>query len=272
MDGDRTTSGADPASGREHVRLERRRRVALVTLDRPARLNAFAAATNRRLLALLDEIARDEAIRVVVVTGAGRAFCAGADLKVLGEAAGVRDDDWGSPRGMLDAVLRLRTLPQASVCAVNGVAAGAGFGLALATDLRIASNAAHFVASQIRTAQVPDAGLTWFLPRMVGLERALRIALLADPIPAEEALALGLVGEVVEPDALLPRALELAERLAALPRTAARLTREVIRRGAESDLAAALDGELEALVAANRDPDVAEAVRAFAEKRPPRFR
>ncbi|MEW6270174.1 MAG: enoyl-CoA hydratase-related protein [Thermodesulfobacteriota bacterium] len=265
-------SGGPSMAEHAHVVLERRGPVALLTLNRPERLNAFAAATNRRLLALLDEVARDESVRAVLLTGAGRGFCAGADLKALAGVDGARDDDWGSPRGMMDAVARLRSLPQPSACAVNGVAAGAGFGLALAADLRVASRAARFVASQIRTAQVPDAGLSFFLPRLVGEERALRIALLADPIDAPEALALGLVGEVVEPDELVPRALALAERLAALPRTAARLTREVVRRGAESDLEAALDAEYQALVEANRDPDVAEAVRAFVEKRPPRFR
>jgi len=256
----------------EHVLLERRDRVALVTLHRPERLNAFAAATNRRLLGVLGEVAADDGIRAVVLTGAGRGFCAGADLKALGGGDGPRDDDWGSPRGMLDAVLRIRELPQPSVCAVNGVAAGAGFGLALATDLRVASSAARFVASQIKTAQVPDAGLTWFLPRLVGMERALRVTLLADEISATDALALGLVGEVVEPEALLATGLALAERLAALPRTAARLTREAMYRGAENDLATALDAEYQALLAASRDPDVAEAMRAFVERRAPRFR
>jgi len=256
----------------EHVLLERHGAVAVLTLNRPARLNAFAAATNRRLIGLLDEIARDEAIRAVVLTGAGRGFCAGADLKALAGADGPRDDDWGCPRGMIDLPLRLRALPQPSVCAVNGVAAGAGFGLALATDLRVASSDARFVAAQIRTAQVPDAGLTYILPRLLGTERALRAALLAEPIAAEEALALGIVGEVVAPDLLLSHSLELAGRLAALPRLATRLTRAAIYRALDRGLETALSFEFEALVEASRDPDVAEAVRAFVEKRPPRFR
>lgn len=254
------------------VLVERRGAVAVLTLNRPERLNAFAAPLNRRLVALLAEIAHDPAVRAVVLTGAGRGFCAGADLKTMAGADGVRDDDWGSPRGMIDLPLLLRDLPQPSVCAVNGVAAGAGFGLALATDLRVASSAARFVAAQIRTAQVPDAGLTWLLPRLLGDERAARVCLLADEIDAPQALALGLVGEVVAPDTLLPRALDLAERLAALPAHAARLTRRALRHGAIADLESALAFEYDALLEANRDPDVAEAVRAFAEKRAPRFR
>ncbi len=256
----------------EHVLLERRGTVAVLTLNRPERLNAFAAPTNRALIAHLDAIRRDDGVRAVLLTGAGRGFCAGADLKALGGADGTRDDDWGSPRGMIDLPLLLRELPQPSVCAVNGVAAGAGFGLALASDLRVASTGASFVAAQIRTAQIPDAGLTWFLPRLLGVERAARVCLLAETIGATEAHALGLVGEVVDPDELMPRALALAERLAALPRTAVRLTRAALAHGATSDLAGALQREYEGLIEANRDPDVAEAVRAFSEKRPPRFR
>ena len=256
----------------EHVLLERHGAVAVLTLNRPERLNAFAAPTNRALVAHLDAIRRDEGVRAVLLTGAGRGFCAGADLKALGGADGPRDDDWGSPRGMIDLPLLFRDLPQPSVCAVNGVAAGAGFGLAVATDLRVASSNASFVAAQIRTAQIPDAGLTWILPRLLGAERAARVCLLAETIAAEDARALGLVGEVVAPEDLMPRALALAQQLAALPRTAVRLTRQALWRGLTSDLGGALQVEYDGLIEANRDPDVAEAVRAFGEKRPPRFR
>lgn len=255
----------------DDVLLERDGRVALVVLNRPQRLNAFTAETARCTWAVLDEIAGDDRLRAVVLTGAGRAFCAGADLKALGRSDGVRDDDWGSPRGMIDFVSRLRALPQPSIAAVNGVAAGAGFGMALAADLRVAAEGASFVAAQVRTAQVPDAGLTWFLPRMIGLERALRVCLLGRPIPAAEALALGLVGEVVPDADLLPRALELAREIASGPKAAIRLSRRAVIEGAESDLESALAREHRALVEANRSPDVAEAIRAFVEKRAPRF-
>ncbi|MBY0278815.1 enoyl-CoA hydratase/isomerase family protein, partial [Candidatus Binatia bacterium] len=187
------------------VLLERHGAVAILTLNRPERLNAFAASTSRALVAHLDAVRRDDTIRAVLLTGAGRGFCAGADLKALGGADGTRDDDWGSPRGMIDLPLLLRDLPQPSVCAVNGVAAGAGFGLAMATDLRVASTRASFVAAQIRTAQIPDAGLTWILPRLLGAERAARVCLLADTIGAQQAHALGLVGEVVPPEELPAR-------------------------------------------------------------------
>jgi 2-(1,2-epoxy-1,2-dihydrophenyl)acetyl-CoA isomerase len=254
------------------VLLERHGAVAILTLNRPERLNAFAASTSRALVAHLDAVRRDDTIRAVLLTGAGRGFCAGADLKALGGADGTRDDDWGSPRGMIDLPLLLRDLPQPSVCAVNGVAAGAGFGLAMATDLRVASTRASFVAAQIRTAQIPDAGLTWILPRLLGAERAARVCLLADTIGAQQAHALGLVGEVVPPEELPARALALAEQLAGLPRTAVRLTRAALAAGMTSDLGSALQREYDGLIEANRDPDVAEAVRAFAEKRPARFR
>lgn len=251
------------------VLLERRGKVAVVTLNRPERLNAFAPSTARALWGALDAIAADDGLRAVVLTGAGRGFCAGADLKALADGA---DSDWGSRRGMIDIPLRLRDLPQPSICAINGVAAGAGFGVALAADLRVASEEASFIAAQIRTAQVPDAGLTWFLPRLVGSEHALRIALSGRAIPAREALDLGLVGEVVPSARLLERALELAGEIAAGPALATRLARRAIHRGAEIGLDEALDGEFAALVEANRDPDVGEAIRAFIEKRSPRFR
>ena len=143
--------------------------------------------------------------------------------------------------------------------------------MALAADLRIASTDASFIAAQIRTAQVPDAGLTWFLPRLLGTEAALRVALSGRAIPAAEALASGLVGEVVPAAELLPRARALALEIAAGPRLATRLTRRAILLGAESDLEAALEEEYRALVEANRDPDVAEAIAAFVAKRAPRF-
>lgn len=250
------------------VLLERRGRVALLTLNRPERLNAFAAATARCLWPLLDEVAADDEIRVLVLTGAGRGFCSGADLKALGSG----DTDWGSRRAMIDVPARLQALPQISIAAVNGVAAGAGFGIALGCDLRIASEDASFLAAQIKTAQVPDAGLTYFLPRLVGVERALRIALGGRPIPAREALELGLVGEVVAPDVLLERALALADEIARGPRLATRLTRRAIQHGASSTLEEALEEEYRALIEAHGDPDTSEAIRAFVEKRPPRFR
>ena len=247
-------------------------RVCTITLNRPERLNAWTRQMHLDLREALHRAGADPEVRAIILTGAGRGFCAGADLKALGGADGARDSDWGTPRGMIDLPLLLRDLPQPSVCAVNGVAAGAGFGLAVATDLCVASTNASFVAAQIRTAQIPDAGLTWILPRLLGAERAARVCLLAETISAEDARALGLVGEVVAPGHLMPRALDLAERLAALPRTAVRLTRDALAHGMTSDLGAALQREYDGLIEANRDPDVAEAVRAFAEKRPPRFR
>lgn len=258
----------------DEILFERRDRVALVTLNRPARLNAFAPRTTRALLALLARIAGDEDVRVVVLTGAGRAFCAGADLKSLAgedDRAGEGDDDWGSPRGMIDLPLRLRALPQPTICAINGVAAGAGFGMALGADMRVASESAELIAAQIKTARVPDAGLTWFLPRLLGTERALRVLLTGRAIAARDALALGLVGEVVPDAELLEHALALADELARGPALAMRLTREAVYRGAESELDAALDVEYEALVRASAHPDVAEGTRAFLERRAPRF-
>jgi len=255
----------------DEVLYEERDRVALITLNRPERLNAFNPATARAFWSCFERIAARERVRVVVLTGAGRAFCAGADLKSLGGVDGEGDDDWGSPRGMIDIPIRLRALGRPTICAVNGVAAGAGLGIALAADFRIAGESARFIAAQIRTARVPDAGLTYFLPRMLGIERALGIALTGRPVTAAEALSLGLVGEVVAGERLMARALSLAEELARGPALAMRLSRDAIYKGAESSLEQALEREHAALIEASAHPDVEEGTRAFLEKREPRF-
>lgn len=245
--------------------------VATVTLDRPAALNALTIPVKAALLGALRALADDRAVRVVILTGEGRAFCAGQDLAE-------RDDPDAPP---LDVELRerynpivatMRAMDQPVIAAVNGVAAGAGASLAFAADLRLASTAARFVLAFGRIGLVPDSGATWTLPRLVGPGRAAELALVGDPVDAETALRIGLVTRVVEPDELLPEARRVAETLAAAAPSAVAATKHALDAAWDRDLAAALEAEAELQGRLGRSPDHAEGLAAFREKRSPVFR
>jgi 2-(1,2-epoxy-1,2-dihydrophenyl)acetyl-CoA isomerase len=206
----------------------------------------------------------------VILTGAGRAFCAGQDLRerLQPDAAplGVEVRERYNP-----IVRAMRSLPKPIVGAINGVAAGAGASLAMACDLRIASEAASFALAFGRVGLVPDSGATWFLPRLVGPARAAEIALLGDSVPAAEALRLGLVGRVVAADQLADEAATMARRLAAGAPRALALTKRALNAAWDRDLDAALDYEAHLQDIAGRTKDHAEGLAAFIEKRPPSF-
>ena len=245
--------------------------VATLTLDRPDALNALTVELKDELLAALGRTRRDRSVRAVVLTGAGRAFCAGQDLRE-------RQRPDAAP---LEVELRERYNPiiramvglgQPIIAAVNGIAAGAGASLALAADLRIASDSASFVLAFGRVGLVPDSGATWFLPRLIGAARAAELALLDEPLDAETALRWGLVSRVVPGDRLLDTARAMAERLAAGAPIASALTKRALRRSLEADLDDALDYEASLQGIAGRSADHAEGIAAFTEKRPPRFR
>jgi 2-(1,2-epoxy-1,2-dihydrophenyl)acetyl-CoA isomerase len=244
--------------------------VATITLDRPDARNALDAALKRELLAAIRAAGRDRAVRAVVLTGAGPAFCAGQDLR----------ESSGPDAPALSTVLRetynplilaMRRLDTPIVAAVNGVAAGAGMALALACDLRIAADTASFVLAFGRVGLVPDSGTTWFLPRLVGAARAAELALIGDPISAADAERWGLVNRVVPAEALAAEAREVAARLAAGAPRANALTKRALNRSLESGLEAQLDDEAAYQGIAGRTADHREGVVAFLEKRPPRF-
>jgi 2-(1,2-epoxy-1,2-dihydrophenyl)acetyl-CoA isomerase len=252
------------------LRVEADGAVATITLDRPDALNALTIPVKVALLDALRSIGEDRSTRAVVLTGAGRAFCAGQDLAE-------RDDPSAPP---LDVELRerynpivraIRALDQPVIAAVNGVAAGAGASLAFACDLRIASTDARFVLAFGRIGLVPDSGATWFLPRLVGAARAAEIALIGDPIDAEEALRIGLVNRVVPVDTLMAEARAMADRLAAGAPLALSLTKHALQRSWSIDLGEALEGEARHQGEAGSTADHAEGLAAFREKRPPRF-
>jgi 2-(1,2-epoxy-1,2-dihydrophenyl)acetyl-CoA isomerase len=254
----------------ESLRYEVADGVATIVLDRPDALNSLTVPLKEDLLAAFREAGRDGTVRAVVLTGAGRAFCAGQDLRerLEPDAAplAVEIRERYNP-----LILAMRRLEKPIVGAINGVAAGAGASLAFACDLRIAGEEASFVLAFGRVGLIPDSGATWFLPRLVGLARALELTLLNEPVSATDAERLGIVNRVVAADELLPAARDLAGRLAAGAPRAIGLTKRALNRSLEMDLESALEYEAFLQGIAGRTADHAEGLRAFLEKRPPRF-
>jgi 2-(1,2-epoxy-1,2-dihydrophenyl)acetyl-CoA isomerase len=248
--------------------------VATLSLNRPGQLNAFGDDLREQLLAALDAVARRRETRVLVITGAGRAFCAGDDVHHLARLK-ERGAGFDELRSLLDAgrgaIERVAALPFPTLAAVNGVAAGAGLHLALACDLRIASNQAEFRETSAPLGLHPGWGGTYHLPRLVGLARALELCWLGDVIDAAEALRIGLVNRVVSHERLGEEVAALAARLAASPRTGARLVKRTLTASVHRPLGQCLDAEIEAEAACWDSPDAAEGLRAFVEKRSPAF-
>ncbi|HEV8401567.1 MAG TPA: enoyl-CoA hydratase-related protein [Candidatus Limnocylindrales bacterium] len=244
--------------------------VATITLDRPAALNALTIPLKQELLAALRTVERDRAIRAVVLTGAGRAFCAGQDLKerLEPDAAPLEIELRERYNPIIAA---MRRLDQPIVGAINGVAAGAGASLAFACDLRIAAEGASFVLAFERIGLVPDSGATWFLPRLVGPAKAAELALLGEALSAADAERLGLVARVVPADALADEARSMALRLAGLAPRAVALTKRALQRSWSVDLDEALEDEAYRQGIAGASADHAEGLAAFLDKRPPRF-
>jgi 2-(1,2-epoxy-1,2-dihydrophenyl)acetyl-CoA isomerase len=252
------------------IRYDVAHAVATITLDRPDALNAFDRTMKEELLAAVRATARDRAVRVVILTGAGRAFCAGQDLREpFGGEHPTLADELRERYNPL--ILAFRRLEKPVVGAINGVAAGAGFSLALACDLRIAAEGATFVLAFGRVGLVPDSGATWVLPRIVGSARAAEMAFVGEPLTAADAERVGIVSRVVPADVLMNEAHALGERLAAGAPLALALTKRALGYAAEATLEEALAYEAHLQGVAGRSADHAEGVGAFREKRPPQF-
>ena len=244
--------------------------VATITLNRPAAFNALTVPMKELLLATLVEAGADAGVRAVIITGAGRAFCAGQDLpeRLQPGAAPLGEE----VRERYNPIVRaIRDMPKPVVAAVNGVAAGAGASLAMACDIRIAADTSSFALAFGRVGLVPDSGATWLLPRLVGAGRAAELALLNQPVAAAEALRIGLVSRAVPGEALAAEAATLAGQLAASAPRAVALTKRALREGWTRDLDAQLEVEADLQDEAGRTRDHAEGLAAFLEKRPPRF-
>jgi 2-(1,2-epoxy-1,2-dihydrophenyl)acetyl-CoA isomerase len=249
--------------------------VRVLTLNRPAALNSFNGEMHEQLRAALDVAAADAGVRCVLLTGAGRAFCAGQDLSdplVAPDASQPpKDLSVAIERHYAPLVRQLRGMPVPVVVAVNGVAAGAGANLALCGDLVLAARSASFIQAFCKIGLIPDSGGTWLLPRLVGRAQALGLALLGDKLPAEDAERLGLIWRCVDDAELMAKALALADRLAAMPTQALVATRRAMDEAQQLDLSSALTAEGALQRELGFAHDYREGVAAFGAKRAPVF-
>lgn len=248
--------------------------VETITLNRPEKLNALNPEMHERLRAALERALGDAQIRAVLLTGAGRGFCTGQDLSERDVSPGAPPIDLSVSLGAYynPLIRRMRALPKPIVCAVNGVAAGAGANLALACDLVIAARSASFVQAFSKLGLVPDAGGTYFLPRLVGTARAMGLALLAEKVSAEQAAEWGLIWKVVDDHALTAEAQALAMQLADGPTKGYGHLKRALYASAGNLLDAQLDLERDLQRELGLSEDYREGVTAFKEKRPPRFK
>jgi 2-(1,2-epoxy-1,2-dihydrophenyl)acetyl-CoA isomerase len=246
--------------------------VATITLNRPDVLNSFDRAMARELQATLTGLAADDSVRAVLLTGAGRAFCAGQDLAEAMPKDGVLPDLGDFVRTTWNPIIMaIRTLEKPVVCAVNGTAAGAGANLAFACDIVFAASDANFIQSFAKIGVIPDSGGTFILPRLVGLQRATALTMLCEKVGAQQAMEWGLIYKVCEPAALMESARATAAHLAKQPTRALGLIKRGFNRSLGVDLRAQLDYEEELQREAGRSADYSEGVKAFLEKRKPNF-
>jgi len=257
------------------VLFEERGAVAIATLNRSQALNSFTRQMHRELGAAMERVEANPAIRALVITGAGRGFCAGADLSEFDFAPGPDLIERANPGPVIDqafnpTVRRLQALRVPTIAAVNGVAAGAGASLAMTCDIAIAAPGASFIQAFSKIGLIPDAGGSWFLVERLGLARAMALAMTGDKLPAARALEWGMIWDVAEDP--LAAALALAEKLAVMPTRALVATRHLLRDGATRTLHQQLDAERDTQSAMGHTHDYIEGVMAFLEKRPAQFK
>lgn len=261
----------------EYLTSELAAGVAVITLQRPDVLNSFHRPMARELQQALDAAGREPAVRAVLLTGAGRAFCAGQDLSEAVPPGAATGDAPLPDVGQIvhdsyNPIIRaIRALEKPVVCAVNGVAAGAGANLALACDIVVAAESASFIQAFGKIGLIPDSGGTWLLPRLVGRARATALMMLGDRVTAEQAVALGMIHEAVPDQTLHDVAMGMATRLATMPTRALALMKRALDAAETNDLDAQLALEESLQREAGRTHDYVEGVRAFLEKRPPAF-
>lgn len=260
----------------QHILFEVADGVATLTLNRPDKLNSFNTEMHAEIRECLDRAAGDDAIRVLLLTGAGRGFCAGQDLsdrRMDPSDPNAVPPDLGETIGTLynPLIRAITTLPKPVICAVNGVAAGAGANVAIACDIVLAAKSASFIQAFCRLGLVPDAGGTWSLTHRLGIARAKGLALLGDKLPAQTAEDWGLIWKCVEDDALMDQAMELARTMAKGPTFGYGQIKQAIHAAASNSLDEQLDVERDLQRSCGHSNDYREGVLAFLEKRPPEF-
>lgn len=247
--------------------------IGIITLNRPEVLNALNEATLASIDRIVNDLKIDKEIKVLIITGSGRGFSSGAD--VSGTLEGLAQEEAGlgmlTNPANLNYTFNLRRLNQPVIAAINGVTAGMALGLVCACDIRIAAEAASFSCAFVKRNLVPDSGVTWFLPRTVGVGKALELAMTGDRIDAGEALRIGLVNKIVPDAELMPTAVDMAKRLMANPPLAVSWAKKLIYQSLDMPLESAYDHEVFLQASIVRTADFTEGVKSFQEKRPPKF-
>ncbi|WP_322404356.1 2-(1,2-epoxy-1,2-dihydrophenyl)acetyl-CoA isomerase PaaG [Massilia luteola] len=258
----------------ETIRFTIESGIATVTLNRPERLNSFTQAMHREVRDALTRVEQDKSVRVLLLTGAGRGFCAGQDLNDRAVEPGAPGVDLGESVEKFYAplVLTLRSLPLPVICAVNGVAAGAGANLALACDIVLAAKSASFIEAFCKLGLIPDTGGTWVLPRLIGPARAMGLALLGDKLPAEKAEEWGLIWRCVADESLMDEALAMARHFAAAPTKGLAFTKRAMQESWTNTLEQQLQLEGTMMRELGYSHDYREGVSAFIAKRQPAFK
>lgn len=258
----------------EHILFTIEQGVATLTLNRPEQLNSFNAQMHKEVREALKQVRQNPEVRCLLITGSGRGFCAGQDLGDRNVAPGAAAPDLGESieKNYNPLIRSLRDLPMPVICAVNGVAAGAGANIALACDITLAARSASFIQAFCKIGLVPDSGGTWTLPRAVGMARAKALALLGDRLSAEQAEQWGMIWRCVDDAALQDEALKLARQLATQPTYGLALIKRALNASANNSFDAQLDLERDLQRLAGRSEDYREGVAAFMAKRTPEFK
>jgi 2-(1,2-epoxy-1,2-dihydrophenyl)acetyl-CoA isomerase len=254
----------------EGLTLDKEAGIATITLNRPEQLNAISMSMAESIRKALDEVDKDDSLKVVIITGAGRGFCAGLDVAAFAQIEAMSQKELGNFMRRLS--LPLHNLSKPTIAAINGTAVGGGLATAMLCDMRIASEKARFSSGYIRMGIIPDLGATYFLPRIVGTAKAMELMITGDVFDAAEAQRLGIVNRVVPEGEVMKTARELADRIASGPSVAIGLIKQAVNRGVHNSLEQQIEFECFADYICFQTEDHKEGVRAFLDKRPPEFK